>query len=80
MLSTGVNSIDTLLGGGFGRGVITQVYGSFATGKTTLAMQTGLLSGGKVAYVDTEGGFFLRGCSRWQKAGGSIRRSPSNAS
>ncbi|MDI3474691.1 MAG: repair protein RadB [Thermococcaceae archaeon] len=58
MLSTGVNSIDTLLGGGFGRGVITQVYGSFATGKTTLAMQTGLLSGGKVAYVDTEGGFF----------------------
>lgn len=57
MLSTGVKSIDELLGGGFAEGVLTQVYGSFASGKTTLAMQTGLLSGKKIAYVDTEGGF-----------------------
>ena len=57
MLTTGIESLDELLGGGFSPGVLTQVYGSFATGKTTLAMQTGLLSKGKVAYVDTEGGF-----------------------
>ncbi|ACJ16897.1 RadB recombinase [Thermococcus onnurineus NA1] len=57
MLSTGVKSLDELLGGGIAPEVLTQVYGSFATGKTTLAVQIGLLSGGKVAYVDTEGGF-----------------------
>lgn len=57
MLSTGVKSLDELLGGGVGEGVLTQIYGPYATGKTTLAVQTGLLSGGKVAYVDTEGGF-----------------------
>ncbi|WP_457742382.1 DNA repair and recombination protein RadB [Thermococcus sp.] len=57
MLSTGSRKLDELLGGGFAPGVITQVYGPYATGKTTLAIQTGLLSGKKVAYVDTEGGF-----------------------
>ncbi len=57
MLSTGVKSLDELLGGGVVGGVLTQIYGSFATGKTTLALQIGLLSGKKVVYVDTEGGF-----------------------
>jgi len=57
MLSTGSRKLDNLLGGGFAGGVLTQVYGPYATGKTTLAMQTGLLSDGKVAYIDTEGGF-----------------------
>ncbi|WP_175060201.1 DNA repair and recombination protein RadB [Thermococcus sp. 2319x1] len=57
MLTTGSKSLDELLGGGIGRGVLTQVYGAFATGKTTLAMQVGLLNDGKVAYIDTEGGF-----------------------
>lgn len=57
MLSTGSRKLDELLGGGFEEGVLTQVYGPYATGKTTLAVQTGRLSGGKVAYVDTEGGF-----------------------
>ncbi|AEH25287.1 DNA repair and recombination protein RadB [Pyrococcus yayanosii] len=56
-LTTGVKGLDELLGGGVGRGVLTQVYGPFATGKTTLAMQVGLLNPGKVAYVDTEAGF-----------------------
>ena len=56
-LTTGSKSLDELLGGGIGRGVLTQVYGTFATGKTTLAMQIGLLSHGKVVYIDTEGGF-----------------------
>jgi len=57
MLSTGSKRIDELLGGGFAPGVLTQIYGPYATGKTTLAVQTGILSGKKVAYVDTEGGF-----------------------
>lgn len=57
MLSTGSRKLDEILGGGFAPGVLTQVYGPYATGKTTLAVQTGLLSGKKVAYVDTEGGF-----------------------
>lgn len=57
MLSTGSRKLNGLLGGGFAEGVLTEVYGPYATGKTTLAVQTGLLSGGKVAYVDTEGGF-----------------------
>ncbi|HIP88436.1 MAG TPA: DNA repair and recombination protein RadB [Thermococcus paralvinellae] len=56
-LTTGSKSLDELLGGGIGRGVLTQVYGTFATGKTTLAMQIGLLNHGKVVYIDTEGGF-----------------------
>ena len=56
-LTTGSKSLDELLGGGIGRGVLTQVYGAFATGKTTFAMQVGLLNDGKVAYIDTEGGF-----------------------
>ncbi|MCD6559270.1 DNA repair and recombination protein RadB [Thermococci archaeon] len=57
MLTTGSKNLDELLGGGIERGVLTQVYGVFASGKTTLAMQVGLLNEGKVAYVDTEGGF-----------------------
>ncbi|NJE60598.1 DNA repair and recombination protein RadB [Thermococcus sp. 21S7] len=57
MLTTGVKSLDELLGGGIAEGVLTQIYGPYATGKTTLAVQAGLLSPGKVAYVDTEGGF-----------------------
>lgn len=57
MLTTGSRNLDELLGGGIERGVLTQVYGVFASGKTTLAMQVGLLNRGKIAYVDTEGGF-----------------------
>jgi len=70
MLSTGVNSLDELLGGGFESGVLTQIYGSFATGKTTLALQAGLLSPGKIAYVDTEGGFSPERLSQMAKARG----------
>jgi len=70
MLSTGVKSLDELLGGGVAEGVLTQVYGSFATGKTTLAVQIGLLSGRKVAYVDTEGGFSPERLSQMAEARG----------
>ena len=70
MLSTGVKSLDELLGGGIAEGVLTQIYGSFATGKTTLAVQIGLLSGKKVAYVDTEGGFSPERLSQMAEARG----------
>ena len=70
MLSTGVKSLDELLGGGIAEGVLTQIYGSFATGKTTLALQIGLLSGKKVAYVDTEGGFSPERLSQMAEARG----------
>ena len=70
MLSTGVKSLDELLGGGIAGGVLAQIYGSFATGKTTLALQIGLLSGRKVAYVDTEGGFSPERLSQMAEARG----------
>jgi DNA repair protein RadB len=70
MLTTGVKSLDELLGGGVAEGVLTQIYGSFATGKTTLAIQVGLLSRGKVAYVDTEGGFSPERLSQMANARG----------
>ncbi|NJE11427.1 DNA repair and recombination protein RadB [Thermococcus sp. MAR1] len=70
MLTTGVKSLDELLGGGIAEGVLTQIYGSFATGKTTLAVQVGLLSPGKVAYVDTEGGFSPERLSQMAEARG----------
>lgn len=37
-LSTGCGSLDSILGGGFGFGEISLIYGEAATGKTTLAL------------------------------------------
>ncbi|MFB6088008.1 MAG: DNA repair protein RadB, partial [Haloarculaceae archaeon] len=37
-ISTGCDAIDELLGGGFERGAVTQVYGPPAAGKTNLAL------------------------------------------
>ena len=50
--------LDTLLGGGLESGIITRVYGEAGTGKTNLCLQAArecVLSGKKVAYIDTEG-------------------------
>ncbi|MFB6283812.1 MAG: DNA repair and recombination protein RadB [Halobacteria archaeon] len=57
-LSTGCGSLDELLGGGFKRGSVNQVYGPAASGKTNLALQTAVEAieeGGSVVYVDNEG-------------------------
>jgi len=57
-LSTGCEAIDDLLGGGLSRGVVTQVYGPPAAGKTNLALSAAVTAaaGGKsVLYIDTEG-------------------------
>ena len=58
--STGSQSIDRLLGGGFRAGTLTEVFGRSNSGKSQLAMQAALFSarmGKRSLYVDTEGSF-----------------------
>jgi DNA repair protein RadB len=50
--------VDDLLGGGFERGTVTQVYGPPAAGKTNLALSAAVqaaVGGGTAVYIDTEG-------------------------
>ncbi|SEH57057.1 DNA repair protein RadB [Halopenitus malekzadehii] len=57
-VSLGCDPLDDLLGGGFERGVVTQVYGPPAAGKTNLALSAAVevaAEGGSVLYIDTEG-------------------------
>ena len=57
-VSTGVSSIDNLLGGkGFQSGVITQIAGEFGCGKSQIALTACVraLNDGVVVVVDTEG-------------------------
>ena len=57
-IPTACASIDALLGGGLERGVVTQVYGPPASGKTNLALSAAIrtaASGGTALYIDTEG-------------------------
>lgn len=54
----GCKCIDDLLGGGFERGIVTQIYGASGTGKTNICIQlavTTVHSGKKVVFIDTEG-------------------------
>jgi DNA repair protein RadB len=57
-LETGCESIDALLGGGFERGSVSQVYGPPAAGKTNVALVAAVrvaAAGGTAVYIDTEG-------------------------
>ncbi|NGM69037.1 DNA repair and recombination protein RadB [Natronolimnobius sp. AArcel1] len=57
-IPTGCGAVDELLGGGFERGTVTQVYGSPAAGKTNVALSAAVetaASGGTAVYIDTEG-------------------------
>lgn len=57
-VSTGCAPVDDLLGGGFERGVVTQLYGPPAAGKTNLALAAAVevaVDGGRALYIDTEG-------------------------
>jgi RecA/RadA recombinase len=60
MISSGSETLDTLLGGGIHSGMITDVYGESGAGKTqlcfTLAVNC-IKNGGKVMFVDTAGTF-----------------------
>ncbi|WP_248896230.1 DNA repair and recombination protein RadB [Haloplanus halobius] len=55
---TGCAPIDDLLGGGFERGTVTQVYGPSAAGKTNLALSAAVqvaVAGETAVFIDTEG-------------------------
>ncbi|QLG51166.2 DNA repair and recombination protein RadB [Natrinema halophilum] len=57
-IPTGCNPVDELLGGGFERGTVTQLYGPPAAGKTNLALSAAVrtaVDDGTVVYIDTEG-------------------------
>ena len=57
-IPTGCESIDDLLGGGFERGAITQVYGPPAAGKTNIVLSAAVelaAAGDSALLVDTEG-------------------------
>ncbi|MFD1563046.1 DNA repair and recombination protein RadB [Haloarchaeobius amylolyticus] len=57
-ISTGCGPVDELLGGGFERGTVTQLYGPPAAGKTNLSLSAAVetaVDGGTVVYIDTEG-------------------------
>lgn len=57
-LPLGCQPLDALLGGGLESGIITRVYGEAGSGKTNFCLQAArqcVLSGKKVAYIDTEG-------------------------
>ena len=57
-IETGCGPLDDLLGGGFERGTVTQVYGPPAAGKTNVALGAAVevaAAGGTAVYIDTEG-------------------------
>ena len=55
---TGSAALDTLLGGGFERGTVTQLYGPPGSGKTNVALSAAVeaaAAGGGALIIDTEG-------------------------
>ncbi len=59
-LKTGCEPIDSLLGGGWEKRTISQIYGAAGTGKTNICIQSTiktLSSGDEVVYIDVESGF-----------------------
>lgn len=57
-IQTGCPPVDELLGGGFERGTVTQLYGPPAAGKTNIALTSAVetgANGGTAVYIDTEG-------------------------
>ncbi|WP_311171662.1 DNA repair and recombination protein RadB [Halobellus ordinarius] len=57
-LTTGCRPLDSLLGGGFERGTVTQLYGPPAAGKTNVALSAAVrvaAAGETAVYIDTEG-------------------------
>ncbi len=59
-LSTGSPGVDGLLSGGYGEGMIAEVFGASNSGKTQLAIQATVMAaakGWRSVYVDTESTF-----------------------
>jgi DNA repair protein RAD51 len=60
MIKTGLEKLDSILGGGIKNGTITDIFGASSTGKTQLALQimtNSLLQGDSIFYQDTTGTF-----------------------
>lgn len=60
MVSTGLERLDELLGGGIKNGIITDIFGASSTGKTQLVLQIAvncISQGGTILYQDTTGNF-----------------------
>ncbi len=60
LLNSGSAGLDSLLGGGYKEGTITEVFGASNTGKTQLAFQAAVMAstrGWKSVFVDTESTF-----------------------
>lgn len=58
LLSSGCKPLDELLGGGFEKGIVTQLFGAAGTGKTNISIQLSVecvKHGQRVIYIDTEG-------------------------
>lgn len=56
------SSLDALLGGGFEKGVITQIFGPPSSGKSNVTLTLAVnvaKSNGKAIYIDTEGGISI---------------------
>ncbi len=56
------SSLDVLLGGGFEKGVITQIFGPPSSGKSNITLTLAVnvaKRGKKVIYIDTEGGISI---------------------
>lgn len=61
-MSTGSSLLDEFLEGGYETDILTTIYGPAGSGKTTLALIACIsvaLRGGKIVFVDTEGGISL---------------------
>lgn len=72
-LTTGIESVDTLLGGGFARGRLTEVWGNPGTGKSYLLSKTlaALSDKQKAIYYDSE---FALYAPRLEKLGVNMDR------
>lgn len=58
LLPSGCKPLDELLGGGFEKGIVTQLFGAAGTGKTNICIQLAVecvKQGQRVIYIDTEG-------------------------
>lgn len=56
------SSLDAMLGGGFEKGVITQIFGPPSSGKSNITLTLAVnvaRTGKKVIYIDTEGGISI---------------------